>query len=67
MDNGKNIKTLLSNYKKLLIILIEVKAREFAEDPVNLQKYGSKEAAMAGWAKDVMGISLNQQTTEHLT
>ena len=42
----------------------EVKAREFAEDPVNLQKYGSKEAAMAGWAKDVMGISLNQQTTE---
>ena len=42
----------------------EVKAREFAEDPINMQKYGSKEAAMAGWAKDVMGISLNQQTKE---
>ena len=42
----------------------EVRAREFAEDPGNLQKYGSKEGAMAGWAKDVMDISLDQQTIE---
>ena len=42
----------------------EVRAREFAGDPNNLQKYGSKEGAMAGWAKDVMGISLDQQVVE---
>ena len=42
----------------------EVEARDFAADPQNLEKYGSKEAAMQGWAKDVMGISLPQQTTE---
>ena len=44
-----------------LLTEAKVKGRQFSEDPTNIQKYGSQEAALEFWANDILKTQTNKE------